>query len=99
MLASGSYDGTIRFWDVRTHRQLSKVVEVEGIRSVAFSPDGRVLASGGDDGTVGLWDVSSHRQLGGGLAVGLDPVNSVAFSPDGRTSRPAATTARLSSGT
>jgi len=94
-LASGGYDGTIRFWDVRTHRQLAMVEEGEGIRSVAFSSDGRVLASGGDDGTVRLWDVSTHRQLGGWLEVGqlpgipaygqwLDSVNSVAFSPDGR---------------
>jgi WD40 repeat protein len=52
-------------------------------RSVAFSPDGRLLASGLLSGGIRVWEVStglSVLQLAGHLA----SVNSVAFSPNSR---------------
>ena len=53
------------------------------VRSVAFSPDGRLLASGSLDGTAKLWDVASGRELRT-LSGHSGEVYSVAFSPDGR---------------
>jgi WD40 repeat protein len=59
LLASGSYDKTIKLWDVATGslvRTLSG--HTDDVYSVAFSPDGRLLASGSGDETIRLWDIS-----------------------------------------
>jgi WD40 repeat protein len=53
------------------------------VRSVAFSPDGRLLASGSRDETIKLWEVASGR-LVRTLSGHTSWVESVAFSPDGR---------------
>jgi WD40 repeat protein/serine/threonine protein kinase len=54
----------------------------EVIRSVAFSPDGRLLASGGDDRIVRLWDATTGREVRS-FAGHEGIIWDVAFSPDG----------------
>ena len=54
------------------------------VRSVAISPDGRLLASGGFDGSIRLWDLSTGEAIGPPLSAHSDNVSSLAFSPDGR---------------
>lgn len=56
----------------------------DGVYSVAFSPDGRLLASGSDDNTVKLWEVATGREVRT-LTGHTHYVLSVAFSPDGKT--------------
>lgn len=55
------------------------------VRSVAVSPDGKILASGGLDKTIVLWDVDTGFPIGPPLKGHSDWVTSVAFSPDGKT--------------
>ena len=65
-LASASFDGTVRLWNVATGRQIGHPLtgHTDGVNEVAFSPDGKTLASGSDDNTVRLWDVATGRQIG-----------------------------------
>ena len=57
-LASGSWDGTVRLWDVNTGSPSSHAHRAygSGVIAVSFSPDGTTLASGSEDYTVRLWD-------------------------------------------
>ncbi|KAI9771952.1 MAG: hypothetical protein M1839_002585 [Geoglossum umbratile] len=84
LVASGSYDKTVRLWDTSTGVQLQTLEgHLDEVYSVAFSPDGKLVASGSYDKTVRLWDTSTGVQLQT-LDGHLIGVNSVAFSPDGK---------------
>jgi WD40 repeat protein len=61
-LASASWDGTVRLWEVLTGSELATLTgHDEHVVSVAFSKDGMRLASGGGtgktDSTAIIWDV------------------------------------------
>jgi len=82
-LSGGSWDKTVKLWDVASGRQLRTFTGHSGsVNSVAFSPDGLTVLSGSRDGTVKLWDVASGHELR--TFTGDYGINPVAFSPDGR---------------
>ncbi len=60
MLATASFDGTVRLWDPATGQQLGQPLtgHTGWVRGVAFSPDGGMLATASDDVTVRLWPVT-----------------------------------------
>jgi RNA polymerase sigma factor (sigma-70 family) len=84
LLATGSYDHTVRVWDV-ARRQVRFVLRghTECVPGVAFSPDGRTLASASWDHTVRLWDLAAGEEKAI-LRGHADKVDSVAFAPDGK---------------
>ena len=59
-LASGSWDRTVRLWDVETGACV-RTLEGYGdwVICVCFSPDGKQLVSGSNDKTVRVWDVET----------------------------------------
>jgi len=66
-LASGSFDTTIKYWDITANWPISFsgniLTTFEGhasyVSSVVLSPDGQMLASGSYDNTIKLWDLTS----------------------------------------
>lgn len=82
IVASGSWDNTIKLWDAASGRELATLTgHTNWISSVTFSPDGTMLASGAADGTVKLWDVASRQEIRS--LAGQIGLSEVAFSPDG----------------
>ena len=84
LLATGSYDQTIRLWDLETGTERRTLTGHNGgVFGLSFRPDGKVLASASSDRTVKLWDVATGQRLDT-LSQSLKELNAVAFSPDGR---------------
>ncbi|ETO22761.1 mycorrhiza-induced NACHT/WD40-repeat domain protein, NWD [Reticulomyxa filosa] len=63
-IVSGSWDGTIRFWDVNSGQEI-KILEGHSsvINDVHFSPDGQTVVSSSKDQTVVIWDVKSGKKI------------------------------------
>jgi WD40 repeat protein len=83
-LASGSWDKTIKLWQVQaTCLSATLVGHRLGVNTLAFHPHEKYLASGGLDSEVILWDWESKellQRLGGHRRA----VTALAFSPDGQ---------------
>ena len=62
-LASGSWDNTIRLWDVATGAELARLEgHTDRVRALCLLADGR-LASGSRDNTIRLWDVATGAEV------------------------------------
>jgi WD40 repeat protein len=83
-LASGSWDKTIKLWNVKTGNLLQTLTgHSDQVRSVAYSPDGQTLASGSSDKTIKLWNVRTGNLLQ--TLTGHSDSVWLAYSPDGQT--------------
>merc|ERR1711861_42810 len=55
---SGSWDGTLRLWDINTGKTVQRYIGHEkDVLSVSFSPDDRHIISGSRDKTIMVWNV------------------------------------------
>ena len=99
-VASGGQDNVVRLWDATTrqssgfkkffglvdarHPQLTIQGHPVHVRTLAFSPDGKMLAGGSNGNTVYLWDTHTGTKLFT-LTGHSDRISALAFSPDGKT--------------
>uniref|UniRef100_UPI00202533CB WD40 domain-containing protein n=2 Tax=unclassified Frankia TaxID=2632575 RepID=UPI00202533CB len=85
LLATGTQDGPVSLWDVRTGRRQRILADhTQLVSSVAFSPDGSTIAAAAGDRTVRLWNIATGSPLPP-LTGHAGPVRSVEFSPDRTT--------------
>lgn len=82
-LVSGSADGTMRFWDLKTGELITTLKEYDPASPIAFSPDGQTFASGGENAKVLLWDLSTGKLKTTFTA--YNPVRWISFEEDGKT--------------
>ncbi len=82
ILATGSFDGSIKLWDLERGALLWTSWRTNNIQRLAFAPDGRTLASSGADAAIQLWDAKSGTHLRT-LSGHSGPVYALAWSPDG----------------
>ena len=86
LVASASYDGTIRLWNPGT-AECVRILRgsFESVDRVSFSPDGTTLFSTHNDASIRVWDVATgvqRQRLGGGD----ESTNTqLAIAPDGTT--------------
>ncbi|MEX0270623.1 NB-ARC domain-containing protein [Leptolyngbyaceae cyanobacterium UHCC 1019] len=97
LLASGSFDQTIRIWDVQTGNCLKILSDSGAVLSLTWlrnklldtgllegdRADSWQLATGGDDGAIKLWDWQAATWTS--LEGHTDGIWSLALSPDGCT--------------
>jgi WD40 repeat protein len=81
-LASGSYDGSIKVWDLHTGQLLRTInAHATAVESLAIS--GNILVSGSWDNRVKLWNLAKGELIRT-LPKHSDDVKSVAISSDGK---------------
>jgi WD40 repeat protein len=63
-LVSGSWDNTIKIWDLRTGQQVCTLPQQPSIvEAISISPDGQTLATGGWGNIIKLWNLTTGEEI------------------------------------
>lgn len=82
-LLSGSWDKSLKLWDVASGRRLGHLDHGDTVQAVCLTRNGGHAASGDYRGVVKIWNVARMIPVWT-LEVAVQPIEAVAFSPDGR---------------
>jgi serine/threonine protein kinase len=81
--ASVSSDRYVMLWGLESKTPLSILTaHTQAVKTLAFSPDGKLLATAGDDGLIQIWDID-NRQLTQTLSAHSWTISGLSFSIDG----------------
>ena len=77
----------MKHWNPQTGERLYTLSDaIDGINSIAISPDGKQVAAGGIDKTIRIWALGANAgELRNTLIAHEDVILQVAWSPDGAT--------------
>ncbi len=83
-LASGSADGTIRFWDLKTGKELITFTDghTEWVKTVAFTNTDSQIVSAGYNGVIEKWNLQTNLREGIFNTPQFDDTESVVLSSD-----------------
>lgn len=86
-LLSGSQDGTIRLWEIKTEKEIRRYKAHEGARVQALDlwQDKKrlLMASGASDTLIKIWDLTANKELKP-ISGSKDAILSLRFMKDGR---------------
>lgn len=85
LLATGSDDNNARVFEVRTGREVARLLHQGSVYTVAFSADGTLVATGSSDRTARVFEARTSREVAR-LPLG-ETVVSVRFVSNGRLLR------------
>ncbi|MGK7893516.1 MAG: hypothetical protein AB4372_07800 [Xenococcus sp. (in: cyanobacteria)] len=83
IIASGSFDNTIKIWNLETGKLINTLEESSRINAIAIHPQTSLLVSGCDDNKIHIWNLDTLTSIP--LAVHTNRVLAVAISKDGKT--------------
>jgi WD domain, G-beta repeat len=83
--ASVSSDRRVLLWGLESKPPLAIfIAHTQAVKTLAFSPDGKLLSTAGDDGFIQIWDID-NRQLIQTLSAHRWTISALSFSSDGNT--------------
>ncbi|MEO0685858.1 MAG: WD40 repeat domain-containing protein, partial [Cyanobacteria bacterium J06649_11] len=80
-IVSGSWDTTIKIWDLFTGEHLKTLNgHTNIVHSVVITSDGQKIVSGASDESIKIWDVNTGEEI---KTIESGSINSVTVTPDG----------------